>query len=238
MRNVAPLVYAIMLSCCCASQIATPLLDLSSIGRVAVVGQFSGISLYQDTTQTEILSSRSTSGLFQQSSDGIFTNIAESNGVIHTICALNYSNTEIFYIGGNFSEIGNVAAVNVASYNLATNEFSSLSTGVLGTVNALYCDSPNNEVYIGGTFEISNSTNVVIWNASQQRFSTIAFGGFDGTVNTIDPSGSSILFGGKFDSVAEGNSSSVDEPQQVNLQTAYVRLPPFYTILTKTDVLR
>lgn len=225
MRNVLLLLLVTLYERCCASQVPLPSLELASLGHVAIAGQFSGISLYQDTQQSEVLSLGATDGLYLQSSDGTFTSIAQSNGAIYSLCSLNYSNSEIFYIGGNFSQIGNVAAVNVASYDPKTSNFSALSTGVLGTVNALYCDSTDDQVYIGGNFEISNSTNVVVWDASQRRFSPVAFGGFNGAVNTIQSNGSSLLFGGRFDSITVGNISSTNTPQQINLQTAYVSFP-------------
>lgn len=222
MRNAVLLRLLTLLAEARATQITLPTLDLTSLGHVAIAGQFSGASLYQDTQQSEILSTTSSDGLYRRSADGIVTNVAQSNGEIYSVCSLNSSNSEMLYIGGNFSHLGTVAATNIASYNPSTGNFSALSNGVLGTVNALYCDDTDDLVYIGGSFEISNSTNAVVWNVSQQRFSTVAFGGFDGTVNTIQSNGSSILFGGRFDSVAAGNSSSTNEPQQINLQTAYI----------------
>lgn len=222
MRNVAALCLATFFSNVLCSQVPNPDLDLSTIGHVVLAGQFSGISIYDDSKQTEVLSTGSTDGLYLQSTDGTYTLLGATDGAINAICTYNGSLAETIFVGGNFSRIGTVAAANVASYNVATQTFGSLSTGVLGTVNTLLCESASDQVYLGGSFEMSNSTNAVIWNVAHQRFDSIPFGGFDGQVNTIVSSGSSIIFGGKFDSVSEGNSSSTNPIQQVNLQTAYV----------------
>ncbi|CCG84017.1 protein of unknown function [Taphrina deformans PYCC 5710] len=230
MRNVVAYYSAIIVSAVCGSQIANPPLDLSSLGHVAIAGQFSGISIYDDTQQTAVQSTNSKDGLYLENADGSVTSLGQSDGMIYATCSLNVSNVQTIYLGGNFSRIGNISAVNMASYTPSTNLFSSLSTGVLGTVRALYCDATSNQVYIGGEFEMSNSTNTVLWDALRRRYVTVPFGGFDGPVNVIRASGSSILFGGQFDSLSGETASSLNEAQQVNLQTAYINSPNSYAI--------
>lgn len=221
MRHVALL--SAILPLVAGAQFPAPDLDLSSLGHVVVAGQFSGISIVNDTRQTEILSTNSTDGLFSQTSDGTYTSLGATNGAILAVCALNSSNTETIFVGGNFTRIGGVSAANIASYTPATNSFAALSTGVLGSVKALYCDSPNNQVYIGGAFDISNSSNAVLWSAQNQRFNPVIFGGFDGPVSSIVASSTgSVLFGGRFDTIANQTSTTSRSPQQVNLQTAYI----------------
>lgn len=221
MRNVVAL-FSIITSIVRAAQVTLPSLDLSSLGHVAVAGQFSGISLYQDTSQTALQTANGHDALFVQEADNIYRSLGQSDGLIYAICALN---TSSIFVGGNFSTIGNVSAVNVASYSPATGAFSALSSGVVGTVNALYCSNDTNQVYIGGNFELSNSTNVVIWDVANQRFEPVPFEGLDGSVDTIQSSGDSLLFGGQFDSVYGASDRSENGDQQINLQTAYVRSP-------------
>lgn len=211
-----------LISAVCGSLIANPPLDFSSLGHVAVAGQFSGISIYENTQQSAVQTSGTQDGLYVQNSDGTYTSLGQTDGVIFATCALNVSNVETIFLGGNFSRVGNVSAVNLASYTPSTNLFKALSSGVIGTVKALYCDSTHNQVYIGGSFEIGNSTNAVLWNVVNQRYMTVPFGGLDGPVNTITAGGSSVLFGGQFDSTSSQMTSTSNEPQQVNLQTAYV----------------
>lgn len=221
MRNVVAL-WSIFLPLSWAAQVTLPSLDLSSLGHVAVAGVFSGISLYEDTLQTAaVQSSGAYDGLFLRNSDGVYTSLGQSNGYIYALCAFN---TSTLFVGGNFSTIGNVSATNVASYSPSTNKFAALSTGVLGTVNALYCSDNTNQVYIGGSFDMANSTNVIIWNLASQTFESPAFEGLDGTVNTIQGSEDYVLFGGQFDAVSGETSSSTNKPQQINLQTANVSL--------------
>lgn len=224
MHNALVLLSA-LLSLSHGSPVTVPDLDLSSLGHLVVAGQFSGVSVYDDTLQLVTQTSTGSDGLYQQSADGAYATLGQSDGLINAVCSLNNTGVETIYLGGNFSRIGNVSALNVASYTPSTNLFSALSSGVLGTVNALYCDSTNDEVYIGGTFELSNSTNAVTWSVADQRYVTVPFGGFDGPVNAIQGNGDTVLFGGQFDTVAGGDADMANDPQQVNLQTAYVCCP-------------
>lgn len=225
MRNAVALRLVAFFASVNAAQVTLPTLDLSSLGHVAIAGEFSDISLYRDTRQLTNLSGGAFDSLYLESSDGFYSNLGVSDGTINAVCALNSTGSQTIFVAGNFSRIGTTEAVNVASYNPTTKVFSALSSGVMGTVQALYCDSADNQVYIGGDFEMSNSTNAAIWDVADQRFNALPFGGFDGPVSTIVANGSSLLFGGRFDSVVDGVSSSSNEPQQINLQTAYVGQP-------------
>lgn len=226
MRNAIFILTATLLQigACWTGQVEASNVDYSSLGHVALGGQFSGISLYDSSRPTGPFNSSFQGGLYTKDSNGTYAAIGYSNGEVSTTCLLGYNNSQVIYVGGNFTQIGGVAALNIAAYNLGTNKFSALAGGVLGDINTVYCDNSTGEVYIGGSFEVSNATNVVVWNAAQKKFTTVGFGGFDGPVNTIGSSGASILFGGKFDSISSLNSSSSNVAQQINLQSSYVSM--------------
>lgn len=70
------------------------------------------------------------------------------------------------YVGGEFSNAGNVSANNIAKWNGTS--WSALSSGTNGRVNAVAVAS-NGDVYVGGNFTKAGNTNVnniARWNGS------------------------------------------------------------------------
>ncbi|BFZ53604.1 hypothetical protein PYCC9005_000632 [Savitreella phatthalungensis] len=206
-----------------AASVTPPSIDFAALGHVAVAGNFTGISIYQDTRQQSLLATNTSGGLFQQISTGAFFPVGSTDGSISAVCTLN---SQTVYVGGNFSRIAGVSAANVAAYSPLTGTFSPLGSGVAGQVNTLFCDNADNLLYIGGSFDMSNSSNAVVWSPSSSRYVPVSFGGFNGAIQTIQQyNSSSIVFGGQFDSIATDSglaSSSENPPQLINLQTSYV----------------
>jgi hypothetical protein len=157
-----------------------------------------------------------------QSSDGYYTSLGTSDGTISAVCAFNTTGNNQLFVAGNFSRIGSVAASNVAAYDPSARIFSPLASGVPGPVSALLCDTTRNQVYIGGDFSSASFTNVAAWSVASSQFTNVTFGGFDGPVRAIAQRGSNIVFGGRFDMIDNGISTSSNISQQVNLQTSFV----------------
>ena len=60
-------------------------------------------------------------------------------------------NGDLLYFGGAFTKIGGIGAPKIASYNLVTGQWSSLGTGLDGSVFAI-AFAPDGIVYVGGVF--------------------------------------------------------------------------------------
>ncbi len=70
--------------------------------------------------------------------------------------------------------------------------------GLSGQVNALFCDSSANTVYVGGNFKGSASTNAIAWIAGT-GWHDLPFSGFNGPVTSIaQASNGHLIFGGVF----------------------------------------
>ena len=91
--------------------------------------------------------------------------------------------------------INNVTAINVARYSPDDNKVTALEGGLSGKVNSLLC-LPDGSLLVGGDFICSLQKSdaslcqqpmhaVAKWNASESRWTSVAYGGLDGSVRQI-----------------------------------------------------
>lgn len=203
---------------------ASPNLDFSNLGRIGVVGDFSGISLYEFEEQNGRPPSRNGSeSLLTTLPNGALASIVSTDASIRTMCTFKLSNgeTQGVVIGGNFTSLDGTQSTAVALYNPETGKTTSLD-GLEGEVNAVYCDEERDTVYVGGNFKGADSTNAMAW-VDGDGWTNLPFAGFNGPVEAISKaSNGHIIFGGSFTGL--GNASSPNEPdgQTINLSTAKI----------------
>ncbi len=119
-------------------------------------------------------------------------------GVNGTVLALAYD-AGVFYVGGTFTDVGGVAANNIAQWdgNSWATVGSGANNGVNGTVLAIAVI--NGEIYVGGSFtqagEVSVS-NIAKWDGG--AWSALGSGVSGGDVRAIVGSGSDVFVGGVF----------------------------------------
>lgn len=196
---------------------ALPLVDFDRMGKVGLAGAFAGLDLFANSSSSSLQFDPSTSTLLSRNNDGSLTRIASTNagGSILAGCALG----DTYYIAGSFSSVGGASAANVASYDPSANTFSSLgSNGPNGEVSAIYCDSTQNNVWIGGSFT-SPASAVAIWNTQSKSWSAPPFGGLTGDVLSITPnaSQSSLLFSGSFLATFGNGSVTLNDTNNPNV---------------------
>ncbi|GJE94888.1 Polarized growth protein rax2 [Phanerochaete sordida] len=185
-----------------------PLVDFDRMGKVGLAGAFAGLDLFQNSSSS-LTFDPSTSTLLSRNNDGSLSRIASTNsgGSILAGCALG----DTYYIAGSFTSVGGASALNVASYDPSSNSFSSLgSDGPDGEVNTIYCDSTQNQVWVGGKFT-SPASAVAVWNTQSKSWAAPPFGGLAGAGAEVlsivaNASQSSLLFSGSF-ITAFGNGS-------------------------------
>lgn len=197
--------------------VPSPDLDLSQLGRVALTGDFDSISLYTYQQQSEdAFTTNGTQALITQLPNGDFATTAAADGYIKALCPFVMSGGKLagVIVGGNFTELGGIAAQGVAMYDTTTGDITPLP-GLNGTVNAILCDQDTNTVYVGGQFTGANSTNAVAW-VGMSGWANLPFEGFNGPVNSIiKESNGNVIFGGSFTGL--GNSTTV-MPEQLDQQ--------------------
>lgn len=201
---------ALLLSSLNGALAQTPLIDFDRMGVVGIAGAFAGFGLSDNSSTTAAFDS-STATLLSRSYDGSLTALGSTNdgGNIVAGCTMN----GVFYFGGNFTSINGTPATNVAAYTPSSGSFSALdSGGPDGPVHALYCDTANSTVWVGGKFS-SPGDSVAVWESKSQKWSAPAFGGLSGGAGevlsiTTNSSGTSLFFTGSF-TTSFGNSSSV-----------------------------
>jgi hypothetical protein len=208
-RQIPPL---LLLLCPSLALAALPQVDFDRMGKVGLAGAFAGLDLFQNSSSSSSLQfDPSTSTLLSRNNNGSLTRIASTNsgGSILAGCALG----DNYYVAGSFSSIGGTSANNIASYDSSTNSFSALGTsGPDGEVNAVFCDSTQKNVWIGGRFT-SPSSAVAVWNTQSNSWTAPPFGGLTGgdaevLSITANASQSSLLFAGSFITTF-GNGSRV-----------------------------
>ncbi|KAI6121611.1 cortical protein marker for cell polarity-domain-containing protein [Pisolithus sp. B1] len=162
----------------------------------------------------------SASSLLSRTTQGTLANLGNTNsgGSISSGCPLG----DVFYIAGSFSSIGNVSANYVASYSPSSGTFSSVgSNGPNGPVTAVYCDVPNNNLWVGGHFS-SPGSSVAVWNTKSNSWSAPPFKGLSGENAqvlsiTSNTSSSSLFFAGSFVTSFAGNTTSVNNTNNPNV---------------------
>lgn len=198
-----------------------PVFSLNDLGRVGLAGDFSGISLYEFTSQTQSFSNGSQS-LLTQLPNGIFTSLGLADSVINAMCEYVTKDgaDRGIVVGGNFTSLGGVEAKGIALYNPDSGKVTALND-FNGKVNALLCDGDTNRVYIGGQFSLNQSANAIAWEDGSWK--VLPFEGFTGPVSTITRSNNAtILFGGNFDGLQNFSTPSIKDAQTLNIVSAQI----------------
>ncbi|KAI9569562.1 cortical protein marker for cell polarity-domain-containing protein [Boletus coccyginus] len=176
------------------------------MGQVGLSGAFAGLNLFDNSSLTSF--DPLVSSLLSRTPQGALTSIANTNsgGSISSACAMN----DVYYIAGSFLSIANISTSYVVSYSPSSGAFSVLgSGGPDGPVSAVYCDSHNNELWVGGHFS-SPGPSVAVWNSKSNSWSAPLFKGLNGQVSSItsNASDTSLFFTGSFTTSFNGGVTS------------------------------
>ncbi|KAF2636371.1 hypothetical protein P280DRAFT_156594 [Massarina eburnea CBS 473.64] len=190
-----------------------PDLGLDALGRVAFAGDFDAISLYQYAEQNQSAPGEFSS-IYQRLPNGVLSKIKlgasqdlDTDGDVRAMCAFQRDGKiQGYIIGGNFTSVDGLQTQGGIAQLDATTGKPSAMAGLIGNVNALYCDSSRGQVYVGGEFDLTgkSSKNAVVWNNNWQE---MPFDGFNGPVSAIAQTpNNKIVFGGQFDGLGNGTS--------------------------------
>lgn len=174
---------------------------VDNVGKMAVVGQFDGISQYSYSGQQTSISTSYFDSIIAQIDDDIFINQGTSNGRVSAVCQIDDS----VFMAGNFSSIGTLSTPGgFAMLNASNGDISALTQSFNGTILTLYCNSSSNSVYAGGNFTYLNSTGTAIYDVSGSSWSIPTFGGFSegASIHSILAVNNSLIFAGSFDGLA------------------------------------
>jgi Cortical protein marker for cell polarity len=205
-------------------------LDISQLGRVAVLGDFAAASLYGYSQESEntLSPNGSLSLLSRFPNTGSFATLEVSDAYINAMCTLTQNGKlQGVVIGGNFTSLGGINSPGVALFDPNTSKITAIP-GLKGKVNALYCDA-SGTVYIGGMFSAANSTNAVSWTTA--GFKSLPFTGFNGAVTSIvKDANQNIVFGGSFDGLGNATTPSEQNSQRIPITNAQVSAGPSTTV--------
>jgi hypothetical protein len=202
--------------------VSIPDLDLSSLGRVTITGDFEGVSLYEYEGQSEI-TQRPGYSILTPLPNGILTNLTSADAQIRDMCAFTQKDGTFagIFVGGNFSSLGGVDSPGAALFNPNSSKVTALP-GLKGSVSTVLCDQDTNRVYVGGSFTYGKTKNAVAWSPDD-GWTKLAFDGLNGPVESIlKTSDGHIVFGGSFDGIGNSTHSSKNTKQVLNLQNATI----------------
>lgn len=199
-------------------------LDLSRLGRVGLVGDYSGISLFQFEGQNENgFNTNGSQSVLSRFPNGGFASLAEADMGILTMCSFVMHDGTMagVIVGGNFTSLGGIESAGAAMINPNTSAIIPL-TGISGTVSALLCDEATNTVYVGGNLKAANSTNAIAW-VGTAGWTNLPFNGFNGPVTSIaKASNGHIVFGGSFTGLGNATGPSLPDQQIINISGANI----------------
>ncbi|KAK1758251.1 Bud site selection protein RAX2 [Echria macrotheca] len=199
-------------------------LDLTQLGRIALAGDFTGVSLYQFEEQNERpFNTNGSESLLARMPNGAFASVINTDATIQSMCTFIMGDGTMagVVIGGNFTSLGGMESTAIALFNPNTSAISPLA-GLSGQVNALLCDQESNSVYVGGSFVGANSTNAIAW-VGTEGWTNLPFAGFNGPVTSITKaSNGHIIFGGSFTGLGNATAPSTPDGQVINLSTATI----------------
>ena len=203
--------------------IPPPKIDLSSLGRVALAGNFDTISIYSYQGQTQGSNINGSQSVLSPLSNGAFADISAADANINAMCSFVMEDGTLagVVVGGNFTSLGGVDAQGIAMLDPNQQQVTPLP-GIFGTVNAIFCDQETNSVYVGGSFQAANSTNAIAW-VGMTGWANLPFAGFNAPVTSITkaPNGH-IIFGGSFSGLGNATTPTKKDEQVINLQTAEI----------------
>jgi hypothetical protein len=199
-------------------------LDLTSLGRVGLAGDFSGISLYEFEGQNENgFSTNGSQSVLSRFPDGGFATLASADAGIQAMCSFVMESGVMagVVVGGNFTSLGGMESQGAAMFNPNTSAVIPL-TGLSGQVSALLCDESANTVYVGGNFRGANSTNAIAW-VGTTGWTNLPFAGFNGPVTSISKaSNGHIIFGGSFTALGNATGPALPDQQIINISSANI----------------
>ena len=201
--------------------IPPPKINLASLGRVALAGNFDSISIYSYQGQSEGSNANGSQSVLLPLPSGAFGDISAADANINSMCAyvLREGKLAGVIVAGNFTSLGGVNAQGIALLDPENHKVTPLP-GIDGIVNAILCDKETNAVYVGGAFQAANSTNAIAW-VGMEGWTNLPFAGFNAPVTSITkaPNGH-IVFGGSFSGLGNSTTPTKRDEQVVNLHTA------------------
>jgi hypothetical protein len=186
----------------------SPNLSLDKLGRVAFVGDFDSISLYQYEGQTQ--DPPDGGNILSRFPNGVFWRLQKTDGDIYAMCAYEKDNDlKGIVVGGNFTSVDGISTPGgIAVIDANSGEVTPVP-GLSGkAVNALHCDPGRGQVYVGGLFDGLDSKNAIIWNGN---WTEMPFQGFNGEIHSIVAGADNkVIFGGAFSGLG-GNATGAAE---------------------------
>ena len=199
-------------------------LDLRSLGRLAIGGDFDAVSLYTYYGQTEGLRGNGSQSILSTLPNGAYDILSSADASINAMCPFVLKDGTLagIVVGGNFTSLGGVNVQAIALFDPTANKVTPLP-GIFGTVSAILCDQDTNAVYVGGSFKAGHSTNAIAW-VGMTGWANLPFAGFNAPVTSITkaPNGH-IVFGGSFNGLGNSTLPTGSTGKQViNLVTANI----------------
>ncbi|TIA86103.1 hypothetical protein E3P99_03789 [Wallemia hederae] len=179
---------------------AFPKIDYDSLGTVSILGSFAAVDDISNSSKSTKSYDNSTYTILSRPSNASdWTSLGSTNPYSHvnSACKIN----DLTFAGGDFGAIDGQQIANFGVHS-EENGWQALES-VQGIINALYCDSSNSQVWVGGAFDAIGEdmgANIAIWNVLEQHWQPSAVYGLNGAVNSFSRSDDQLFITGNFTS--------------------------------------
>lgn len=179
-----------------------PKLDTANFGQMGILGDYDGISRVEYGGQQNF-SSFSSDQVAQIGHDTPHVIAQVNSSVLISLAQVDISSTVLQCQLDN--DLYVTDGKGLWSVDIAEGTVNSISTGLNGTILALYCDTANNSVLVGGDME----GGVAQWDTQKQDFNVPDFGGFrNGSVTGITRLGDNLVFAGSFQGIVNDKGTN------------------------------
>lgn len=174
-----------------------PKLNTDDFGDMGILGDYDGISRVEYGGQQNF-SSFSGTQVAQIGHDSPHVIAQVNSSVLISLAQIQLTQNTTIKQCQLDNDLYVTDGVGLWTVDIAEGTVNSISTGLNGTIYALYCDTQEGSVLVGGDIE----GGVAQWDTGKQDFAVPSFGGFkNGSVTGITRLGDNLVFTGSFEGI-------------------------------------
>ncbi|AOW00252.1 cortical protein marker for cell polarity-domain-containing protein [Yarrowia lipolytica] len=181
-----------------------PKLNTDNFGEMGILGDYDGISRVEYGGQQNF-SSFSGSQVAQIGHDSPHVIAQVNSSVLISLAQVQLTRNQTIKQCQLDNNLYMTDGRGLWTVDIAEGTVNSIITGLNGTIHALFCDSKEGSVLVGGEME----GGVAQWDTQKQDFAVPSFGGFkNGSVTGITRLGDNLVFTGSFEGIVNDKGTN------------------------------
>ncbi|KAG5358557.1 Bud site selection protein [Yarrowia sp. B02] len=181
-----------------------PKLNTDNFGEMGILGDYDGISRVEYGGQQNF-SSFSAAQVAQIGHDSPHVIAQVNSSVLISLAQVELAHNQTIKQCQLNNDLYVTDGQGLWTVDIAEGTVNAISTGLNGTIFALYCDTTDNSVLVGGDM----ANGVAQWDTQKQDFAVPGFGGFkNGSVTGITRLGDNLVFTGSFQGIVHDKGTN------------------------------